>query len=80
VKRVKPPKVLWHYTTQDGLLGIIETGSIHASNILYLNDATEYTYATRVIHDVLNNYLVSIAGDTNPYRTSVLSVTVLYTF
>lgn len=71
MEQEKLPQVLWHYTTQEGLLSIIESGSLHASNIFYLNDATEYTYSTGVINDVLNNYLVDIAGDTNPYRSKI---------
>src|SRR4051794_29757589 len=33
---------LMHYTTDDGLLGILRTKSIWASHIFYLNDTSEY--------------------------------------
>lgn len=39
---VSPPPILHHYTTQEGLLGIVESKSIWATNIYYLNDAAEY--------------------------------------
>jgi len=35
------PPTLYHYTSMDGLLGIVGTGNIWATNILYLNDASE---------------------------------------
>jgi hypothetical protein len=41
----KQEKILFHYTSLEGLLGIIESNSIWATNILYLNDASELNYA-----------------------------------
>lgn len=41
----RPPKFLSHYTTLDGLKGIIESGSLWASNASYLNDKAELTHA-----------------------------------
>ena len=38
----KPPDVLYHYTSMDGLLGIIEKNEIWASHIMYMNDALEF--------------------------------------
>jgi len=39
-----PPK-LFHYTTQDGLLGILDRAKILATDILYLNDSTEFIHS-----------------------------------
>jgi Protein of unknown function (DUF2971) len=47
------PPMLYHYTASDGLLGIIETDSIYATNFRYVNDLTEFTYA----NDLLRNEL-----------------------
>ena len=38
-------KILYHYTSLEGLLGIIESKSIWATNVLYLNDASELNYS-----------------------------------
>lgn len=38
----KPPSTLYHYTTQDGVLGIINSGELWATNIRYMNDTTEF--------------------------------------
>lgn len=39
-----PNSLLWHYTTFNGLQGIV-TGNVWASSLAYLNDTTEYRYA-----------------------------------
>ncbi len=40
-----PPEVLYHYTTQAGLLGILESRTIWATHTQYLNDRREYLHA-----------------------------------
>jgi hypothetical protein len=37
------PKPLYHYTTQEGFLGIVKTGELWASKIHYMNDAREFS-------------------------------------
>ena len=39
-----PPPTLYHYTSMDGLLGIVASGTIWASDSRYLNDRTEATH------------------------------------
>jgi hypothetical protein len=41
----EPPPLIYHYTTQAGLLGIIRRRELWASSILHLNDASEFGYA-----------------------------------
>jgi hypothetical protein len=40
-----PPKTLYHYTTQDGLLGIVRAGELWATNVQYMNDTREFFLA-----------------------------------
>ena len=40
----KPPEVLYHYTTQAGLIGIIRGAEIWATHTQYLNDRREYIH------------------------------------
>jgi hypothetical protein len=40
----QPPKILYHYTSAEGLLGIVTEGVLRASHADYLNDAGERTY------------------------------------
>jgi hypothetical protein len=39
------PEILYHYTTREGLLGILRSRTVWATSIRFLNDASEYTYA-----------------------------------
>jgi hypothetical protein len=44
-----PPALLYHYTTLTGLLGILQSGHIWASEVRYLNDSAEITLAFRLM-------------------------------
>jgi hypothetical protein len=49
------PEYLHHYTSQEGVLGIIKSSSVWATNIRYLNDSTEFDAPLRMIRDRLDN-------------------------
>jgi hypothetical protein len=49
----RPSATLFHYTSQAGLLGILKTRSFWASNIHYMNDASEFSYATQRVRAAL---------------------------
>jgi Protein of unknown function (DUF2971) len=49
----RPKEILYHYTQTGGLLGIVQSGKLRASDVLYLNDASELEHARGVIHAVL---------------------------
>jgi hypothetical protein len=48
----KLPTILYHYTTAQGLLGILESGSLWATNSRFLNDPSEIEYATRLFRKI----------------------------
>ena len=48
-----PPPILYHYTTLSGICGIVGTQCLWATSIRHLNDSTEFTYAHRVLREVL---------------------------
>ena len=52
-----PPSELFHYTTAEGLLGILSTDSIWATNFRYVNDLTEFKYANDLLRGVLKEKL-----------------------
>lgn len=49
-----PPEILYHYTTQTGLLGIIKDEEIWATHTQYLNDQREYLYAVEMVKDEID--------------------------
>ena len=59
----KTPDILYHYTSQSGLLGIFKEKKIWATNIRYLNDAKEFAYTTDLALDVLRKKKGNIERD-----------------
>ena len=59
----QPPEILYHYTTQAGLLGIVKDKEIWASHTQYLNDQREYLHAISLVKDAIEK----IKGD---YKSS----------
>jgi len=50
----KPPETLYHYTTHNGLLGIIKNKEIWATHTQYLNDQQEYLHALNLVHNEID--------------------------
>src|SRR5215813_10915885 len=48
------PEMLYHYTTQAGLLGIMRTKEIWASHTQYLNDLREFRHAMQLVREQLS--------------------------
>lgn len=44
-----PPETLHHYTSAQGLLGILSTGAVWATDLRYLNDPEEFRFARCLI-------------------------------
>lgn len=59
----KEDKTLWHYTTGAGLQGILESGTIYATQVACLNDSTEIRYASSLFRKALISLLPKYAGD-----------------
>jgi hypothetical protein len=47
------PDLLYHYTDVAGLIGILSSGSLWATNLRFMNDARELEHARRLMLDVL---------------------------
>ncbi len=43
------PRYLYHYTSQKGLLGILDTGKLWMTDILYLNDSSEFSHTIDLV-------------------------------
>ncbi len=54
-----PPDILYHYTGQAGLLGIIGGAEFWATKSQYMNDATEFGLALRLARERLESILGS---------------------
>lgn len=56
LKEQKPPDDLFHYTTQEGLLGIIRNRNLRATKVICLNDASEFQLALKLAKEILTNF------------------------
>ena len=65
------PPVLYHYTTADGFLGIVETRSLWASNAAFLNDSTELVYIVSVLDEIVQE--LDESGDEVSIRMSAFA-------
>lgn len=54
-----PPNILYHYTSFNGLLGIVTSKSIWATNIHYLNDSKEFALAREATLNLINRRISS---------------------
>lgn len=68
---IDPQKLLYHYTTQEGLLGILEQGVIRASSIQHLNDASEFEYSVNIALAVL--YGMKPSAEVSERMSSILT-------
>lgn len=50
------PKNLFHYTSPEGLIGIVQERKLRASNISLMNDSKEFTYATSMFMKILMDF------------------------
>ena len=48
-------RLLYHYTSAEALLGILQSGSLWATDIRFLNDTAEFSFAYRVLLRELHN-------------------------
>ncbi len=49
---IHPAGSLFHYTSPEGFLGILSSGSIRATNAAYLNDQAELTYPVSLAYEL----------------------------
>jgi len=54
VESQEPPKIIYHYTSDDGLRGILETGQLWLSDIFNLNDPSELSHGFSHAVNILN--------------------------
>ena len=63
----RPPEILYHYTSQEGLLGIICKKEMWASHTQYLNDQREFRHAIELVRDELSRMVRQANTQTRPF-------------
>ena len=59
----EPDGSLYHYTSIQGILGILRSGVIWASHIAYLNDHSEFNHAIEIARDFLGKNMKTSSGE-----------------
>lgn len=59
-----PTDTLYHYTSLSGLLGIVDSGHLRASDVRYMNDSTELRHTLELLRDHITRRV--IAGTDHP--------------
>src|SRR4030042_493883 len=52
----KPPERLYHYTSIDGLKGILDSRCLLASQIHFLNDTQEFKYSFDILKKLISEF------------------------
>jgi hypothetical protein len=69
-RELKSPGPLYHYTDATGLKGIVESGTIRATHISFMNDASEYLHAVSLLAREIEE---TLGVEKNPLRVSLLN-------
>jgi hypothetical protein len=51
-----PPKVLFHYTAADGLLGMLQNRAMWATHVRFMNDTSEMAYGIEFVRESCREY------------------------
>jgi len=62
-QKTKSNDLLWHYTTPEGLTGIIESSSLWATDVFYLNDSAEFMHGINIAREIIKQKISSLCGD-----------------
>jgi hypothetical protein len=71
-----PPEILYHYTSQAGLIGMLNTKTIWASKIHYLNDSKEFALALDLASDELTKRINAATSQGDRSRLELLRGTI----
>jgi Protein of unknown function (DUF2971) len=65
------PDLLYHYTSAEGLLGIVRSREIWSTSVLYLNDASELSHATEVLTAELGTTPLKLRPNAGTFSMSI---------
>ena len=54
--------LLWHYTTPEGLAGIIKSNFLWATDIFYLSDSAEFMRGINIAREIIKQKISSLGG------------------
>src|SRR5579872_4700092 len=61
----KDHEIVWHYTTGEGFLGILQSSTLYATQVAALNDSRETEYATDLFKQAVKQVITDKSADSN---------------
>lgn len=74
VRKPPLPPTLYHYTTAPGLLGILRSESIWATNARYLNDTSELVYGRGLVSRIIDEQVRRMEGHQKKWLADFVGV------
>lgn len=71
------PEILYHYTTQEGLLGILKEKALWITNLYYLNDSSEYLHAFDLAEKEIKNNIAVLSKNKSGKEKDIQNYLVL---
>lgn len=71
INAAEPPALIYHYTNDVGLRGILETGQLWLSDIFNLNDPSELTHGFSLAVDILKRKAANGSEETKQFLESL---------
>ena len=59
----REPKIVYHYTKAEAFRQILNSGTLWASDIRYMNDASEVTYVSDILKSIIKDAMKSVHED-----------------
>ena len=66
------PGALYHYTSGQGLIGILGSGELHSTNVLYMNDSSEMDYGRSLLNGVGDDLRPVVSAALRPFFDRLL--------
>jgi hypothetical protein len=75
-----PPQILYHYTAAEGLLGMLQSRQMWATNVRFMNDTSELDYGIRLVREIfeekefVDQPSANIRTAFRPYREGIFAM------
>jgi hypothetical protein len=69
----KPEGLLYHYTSLEGFLGIIDSDSLRATHIRYMNDSREFLDGLNYLDSIMKDFPGALKSKMGPFFDSIVS-------
>jgi hypothetical protein len=66
--KIESNQIVWHYTSGDALINIVQSGSLYSTQVSCLNDSTEVRYAENLLRETF----IEVQKESHPEEEAAL--------